>query len=406
MKNKLFRLAFLGLLLSVITCSAQPLANTAKNASINQVISHSLSFAIKQYKLLGAVMKNKPDSLPQSINKKGVLTCSTSSWWTSGFFPGTLWYLYEASHDPVLKKEAEVMTNRVEKEQYTTSNHDVGFIINCSFGNAYRIIHEKKYEEVVIQAAKSLATRFNPKVGCIESWNANAKWKYPVIIDNMMNLELLMNAFHMTHDSTFYKIAVSHADVTMKNHFRKDYSCYHLVSYNPITGKPEIKQTVQGASDSSAWARGQSWALYGYTMMYRETKLIRYLQQAIHIAHFLITNPNLPKDKIPYWDYNAPNIPHADRDASAGAIMASALIELSHYVNKAHANKYLKIAKEQIRSLSSSAYRSKLGKNGDFILMHSVGAMPFHSEVDVPLTYADYYYIEALLRYKKLNFKN
>jgi hypothetical protein len=218
----------------------------------------------------------------------------------------------------------------------------------------------------------------------------------------MMNLELLMWAFKKSGDSSFYKIVLSHADTTIKNHFRPDFSTYHVVSYDTITGKVETRQTAQGFADSSAWSRGQVWGLYGYTMMYRETGLDRYLQQARHIAGFLINNPNLPEDKIPYWDFNAPGIPNATRDASAGAIMASALIELSSFVEKEEGAKYLKIAETQIRTLASPLYMAKLGENGNFILMHSVGSLPGNSEVDVPLTYADYYFIEACMRYKRI----
>jgi uncharacterized protein YyaL (SSP411 family) len=218
----------------------------------------------------------------------------------------------------------------------------------------------------------------------------------------MMNLEFLMWAFNQTGDSSFYRIAVTHSDTTIKNHFRNDFSTWHVVSYDTITGKVEAKQTAQGAADGSAWARGQVWGLYGYTVMYRETGLQRYLDQAVHIADFLISHPNMPEDKIPYWDFNAPGIPDTNRDASAGAIMASALIELSGYAGEGKKAQYLEVAEKQLRSLSSPAYLAKEGENGNFILMHSVGSLPAKSEVDVPLTYADYYFIEALLRYRKL----
>ena len=275
-------------------------------------------------------------------------------------------------------------------------------MLNCSFGNGNRLTGEEKYNGVLMTGAKSLSSRFRPRIGCIQSWNSTKGWQYPVIIDNMMNLELLMWAFKNSGDSTFYNICVSHSDTTMKNHFRPDYSSYHVVSYDTTTGRVEIKQTAQGASDGSAWARGQSWGLYGYTVMYRETKLERYLNQATHIADFMINHPNMPQDKIPYWDFNAPGIPDAKRDASAGAVMASALIELSGYVQPELGKKYLDIAEQQLRSLASPAYMARPGRNGNFVLMHSVGSIPGKFEVDVPLTYADYYFIEALMRYKKL----
>jgi hypothetical protein len=241
-----------------------------------------------------------------------------------------------------------------------------------------------------------------------------------VIIDNMMNLELLFFATHATGDSSFYHIAVTHANTTMRNHFRPDYSSYHVVDYDSTTGAIIAKRTAQGYADSSAWARGQSWGLYGYTMVYRSTHDPRYLEQARHIAHFILTNPNLPADKIPYWDYNAPGIPPAAvggagspaartpamrgplRDASAAAIMASALIELSKYVAPQEGRGYLDVAEQIIVNLSSNTYKAVVGSNGGFLLRHSVGNMPGHSEIDVPLTYADYYFIEAMMRYKAL----
>jgi hypothetical protein len=369
---------------------------------MNNVIDESLSLAAKQYEQMFDVMKDKTDQLPRTINAEGKLRTESSRWWTSGFFPGCLWYLYEYTNDVKIKESAELITARIEKEKNNKGTHDLGFMLFCSFGNGLRLTGEESYKEVLLTGAKSLSTRFRPNNGCIQSWEPRKGWQCPVIIDNMMNLELLMWAFKNSGDSSFYKIAVSHADTTIKNHFRPDFSSYHVVSYDTITGMIEAKQTAQGAADESAWARGQSWGLYGYTMMFRETGLERYLKQARGIADFLINHPDLPEDKIPYWDFNAPGIPDAKRDASAGAIMASALIELSGYVDTEAGTKYLRIAEEQLRTLSSPAYLAKEGTNSNFILLHGVGNMPGNSEVDVPLTYADYYYIEALLRYWKL----
>jgi hypothetical protein len=344
--------------------------------------------------------------LPRTVDTTGALVVSNSGWWTSGFFPGSLWYLYEYSKDEKIKKAAIEMTSRVEKEKNNTGTHDLGFMLYCSFGNGFRLTGEERYKDILLTGAKSLSTRFRPVIGCIQSWGSSKKWQCPVIIDNMMNLELLMWAFNNSGDSSFYKIAVTHADTTLVNHFRPDYSTWHVVSYDTITGKVEVKQTAQGAADGSSWSRGQSWGLYGYTVMYRETGLQRYLDQAQHIADYLINHPNLPDDKIPYWDFNAPEIPEAKRDASAGAIMASALIELSSYVGEDKRVQYLGVAGKQIRTLASPSYLAKHGKNGDFILMHSVGSLPAKSEVDVPLSYADYYFIEALMRYRKLLLKD
>ncbi|NSW94194.1 MAG: glycoside hydrolase family 88 protein [Bacteroidales bacterium] len=368
---------------------------------MDRIIRESLEFSLEQYSAMAGVMADKPDLLPRTIDKDGNLVTAGSGWWTSGFFPGSLWYLYEYSNDPKIREYAKMVTSRIEKEKFNRGTHDLGFMLYCSYGNGYRITGDENYRDVLLTGAKSLITRFRPNIGCIQSWNSRQGWQFPVIIDNMMNLEFLMWAFSQTGDSTYYNICVSHSDVTMKNHFRPDYSTWHVVSYDTITGAVEVKQTHQGASDESAWARGQSWGLYGYTVMYRETGLTRYLDQAVHIADFLINHPNMPDDMIPYWDYNAPGIPDTNRDASAAAIMASALIELAGYADSEKSQRYLEVAEKQIRMLSSPAYRAERGSNGNFILMHSVGSLPAKSEVDVPLTYADYYFIEALMRYRQ-----
>jgi len=374
----------------------------AKDRSIDKVIEESLSLSAKQYEAMAKVMQGKPDLLPRTIDTTGTLVTANSGWWTSGFFPGSLWYLYESSGDAKFKEYATEMTARIEKEKLNKGTHDLGFMINCSFGNGLRLTGEESYNEIMLTGAYSLATRFRPQIGCIQSWNSMRGWQCPVIIDNMMNLEFLMWAFRQSGDSTFYNICVTHSDTTIKNHFRPDYSSYHVVSYDTITGKVEAKQTHQGYADESAWARGQVWGLYGFTTMYRDTKLERYLSQAEKIAEFLINHPNMPEDKIPYWDFNAPNIPDALRDASAGSIMAAALIELSGYVDSVRSQKYLQVAEKQLRTLASSQYLANQGENGNFILKHGVGHLPGKSEVDVPLTYGDYYFIEALLRYKKV----
>jgi unsaturated chondroitin disaccharide hydrolase len=373
---------------------------SSKQQTPGQKINEDLLFAAEQYKgMISAAIDNK--DLPKTIDKDGKLVYASSSWWTSGFIPGSLWYLYNFTEEFDWLDNARLFTAKIEKEKNNKGTHDLGFMLHCSFGNGYKFSGDTAYKRVLLTGAKSLSSRFNKKVGCIQSWEGNKKWQYPVIIDNMMNLELLLWAFKETKDSTYYRICISHADTTMKNHFRSDFSTYHLVSYDSINGRVLKKQTVQGANDSSAWARGQSWGLYGYTVMYRETKFDRYLLQARRIAEFLINHKNMPADKIPYWDYNAPGIPSAKRDASAAAIMASALIELSGFVKPEESKKYLEFAKQQIISLSSPQYRAKSGENGNFILMHSVGNMPANSEIDVPLPYADYYYIEALLRLRE-----
>ena len=393
MKNRLLLTGF-AFFVILISCT--------REKPLNKIIDESLAFSAKQYTLMADVMKEKPGLLPRTIDASGNLVTAGSGWWTSGFFPGCLWYLYEYSNDERFRDYAIEMTERIEKEKDNKGTHDLGFMLYCSYGNGLRIKGDEAYKNVLLTGARSLSTRFRPVIGCIQSWGSRKGWQCPVIIDNMMNLEFLMWAFNQTGDSSFYKIAVTHSDTTIKNHFRPDFSTWHVVSYDTISGRVETKQTAQGAADGSAWSRGQVWGLYGYTVMYRETGLKRYLDQAERIADFLISHPNMPEDKIPFWDFNAPGIPDTNRDASAGAIMASALIELSSFVGEDKKVQYLNVAEKQIRSLSSPAYLAKEGENGNFILMHSVGSLPGKSEVDVPLTYADYYFIEALLRYRKL----
>lgn len=372
--------------------------NDAKE--MRAVIDKGLDAATVQSKKMAESLIDQNDKLPRTIGKRNVFTTSNAGAWTSGFFPGVLWYLYEASGDDSLKQYAENYTKRVEKEQFTTNNHDVGFILYCSFGNGWRLTGNDDYKKVLLQGAQSLSTRFNPTVGCIKSWNRKP-WQYPVIIDNMMNLELLLWASQNSEQTKFGEMARSHADVTMKHHFRPDYSCYHVVSYDTITGQSEAKCTYQGYADDSDWSRGQAWALYGYTMMYRETKQKKYLDQAIHVARFIMAHPQLPEDKIPYWDFDDPDIPATPRDASAGAVIASALIELSRYTKGRFSKECLAVAETQLKTLTSPEYLAEPGTNCNFILKHSVGNKPKNREVDVPLTYADYYYVEALLRYKK-----
>ena len=363
-------------------------------------VQKNLTEADDQYKSLANQLGIA--QFPKSYDgASGKLETSNSGWWCSGFYPGTLLFLYEQNHDPQLLSEANRMLAVLGNEQYNTHTHDLGFMMYCSFGNANRIEPKPEYKQILINSAKSLATRFNPNVGCIRSWDSKPS-DFLVIIDNMMNLELLFWATHETGDSSFYKIAVSHANTTMKNHFGADYSSYHVINYNPKNGEVQQKRTAQGYSDESAWARGQAWGLYGFTVMYRETRNKKYLEQAEHIAHFILTHPNLPKDKIPYWDFNAPNIPGALRDASAGAVMASALLELCRYANKKDGIDYFNTAQTILQTLSSPAYMAERGTNGGFILRHCVGNMPQKSEVDVPLTYADYYFVEAMKRCKEL----
>lgn len=396
--------------LSILTlagCKEKTQKEEIERDTLDVKIDSTFQTAVKQYRYLSNQVTL--GEYPKTFYKdKDGLETSNSGWWCSGFFPGTLFYLDEAVGAQDLKEEGVAILEDLKKEQFNTSTHDLGFMMYCSFGNAERLAPKKEYEEILMNSAKSLSTRYNDTVQAIRSWNS-APWNKAgeddlvVIIDNMMNLELLFWATKHSGDSTYYDIAVNHANTTIENHFRKDYSSYHEVIYDELTGKAKLKITNQGAADSSAWARGQAWGLYGYVVMYRETKDKKYLEQAKNIANFLLNHPNLPKDKIPYWDFNAPKIPNALRDSSAGAIIASALIELSTYTTGEISSKYLNDAKVMLESLLSSEYIAEVETNGGFILKHGVGNMPNNTEVDTPLSYGDYYLIEAMLRYKELN---
>lgn len=333
---------------------------------------------------------------PRTLDGDGHLVLVPPSDWTSGFFAGVLWQLYGFTGDRNWQDEARKATATLAGEKYNGRTHDMGFKIYCSFGQGYRLTDDTAYRNVIVKAAQTLATRFNPVVGCIRSWDHNShRWDFPVIIDNMLNLELLFVATRLTGDSSFYDIAVSHANTTLINHFRPDGGSYHVVDYDPETGQVEHRNTHQGYSDSSTWARGQAWALYGYTLCYRETNDERYRQKAVDIARWLMDHPHMPADGIPYWDFDAPNISAEPRDASAAAVIASALYELSTLV--AEGDGFRGFADHIIHSLAT-AYTAPAGTHHGFILLHSTGSRPADSEVDVPLIYADYYFLEALGR--------
>lgn len=411
------KIIFLFLVVTLFSCQQ----NSAQNqVASSDFVASDFALAKDQYELLLGSR-----NFPRTLDTAGRVV-GTDEWdWTGGFFPGALWYIYEYTKDPQVKANATVWTEKLEKAKDLTQHHDIGFVMYCSYGNALRLETNpakiKHYQQILVHSAQSALKRFDPKVGLIKSWNEKASWdgktvwKYPVIIDNMMNLELLFFASELTGDPKYKQAAISHADHTLKNHFRSDYSTYHVVDYDPNTGAVAHQQTNQGYADNSTWSRGQGWAIYGYTLLYRETREAKYLEAAKKAADFYMNHPNLPTDKVPYWDFNAgqqgyrPDVDYAHRklkeiprDASAAALVTSALLELSTYTSAADAKRYFEFAESTLKTLSSSEYLAIRGTNGGFILKHSVGSMPHHSEVDVPLIYADYYFLEALLRYRDL----
>ena len=388
MKSKLFP----ALLLAALLVSCNDGANTGK------IIKASEDHLNRQ---IGKIDASGKILFPNTVTPDGKVKYISKADWRVGFFPGCLWYMYELTGKQAWKEQAERFTGELEQVQFLTSHHDIGFMIGSSYLNGYRLTGNKDYIPVIIQSARSLSTRFRPGAGVIQSWDADKGWQgtrgweCPVIIDNMMNLELLFEASLLSGDDSFRQIAVSHADKTLQNHFRDDASCFHVVDYSIADGTVRSRCTAQGYSDSSAWSRGQAWAIYGFTMAYRYTKDERYLQQAEKVAAFILGHPRLPADGVPYWDFDAPGIPDEPRDASAAAVIASALYELDGFRPEAG---YRKAADKIVDSLCTGAYFAAPGANGDFLLMHSVGSIPHNNEIDVPLSYADYYFLEALTR--------
>jgi len=375
------------------------------------LVADNVNFADKQFRYLVDLCEASADTtlVPDSINEDGTLLCTLRDDWVSGFLPGSMWLMYEFTGDEYWKEHAIRHTENIRDMQFLKWHHDIGFMMGCSFGQGLRICNMPGYSDVLVESARSLCTRFRPVAGVIQSWNTNFDWQSkrgwmcPVIIDNMMNLELLFQASLITGDDSFRKIAISHADKTMQNHYRPDCSCYHVVDYDLETGEVRGRCTAQGFADESSWARGQAWGLYGFTMCYRFTRDQKYLDMAQKIAAFILKHPRLPEDMVPYWDYDCTDIPNTWRDASSASIMASAFYELFTFTGN---GEYKAAADKMVESLSSPAYRSELGKNCGFLLTHCVTSVPHNSKIDRPLTYADYYLLEALHRKTAIEKKN
>lgn len=351
------------------------------------------------------------NSLPDTLTVPRSITSGKKQWrlvdrhdWTSGFWPGVEWCLYEYTKDEVWKRRAEhsqiILESLVDS---SAIDHDIGFVMYSSYGNGYRLMNDSNYKTILLRAADTLARLYNPKVGTILSWprqvpGVDYPFRHNTIMDNMINLELLFWASKNGGDKHLYDIAMSHATTTMKNHFRPDYSSYHVVIYDRTTGRKIKGITHQGYSDSSMWARGQSWAIYGYAMVYRETKDERFLDFAQKVADVYLNR--LPEDLIPYWDFDDPLIPNAPKDASAACVVASALLELSTFVKEEGKSKHYREKAEAMLKELSTHYQSH--DVNDAFLLHSTGHKPAGNEIDASIIYADYYYIEALLRAEKL----
>lgn len=383
----------------LLLCVAGILISCASNQNTCALLDHALSVAGKQLLSMDSVADTTSGVL-RSWDGEGYKIMPHTDW-TCGFYPGTLWLYYQLTGQEKFCALAKKYTARLSDIPALTDTHDLGFMVFCSYGKQQECLRDSVSAAAILKAAESLASRFNEKIGLIRSWDFGP-WNYPVIIDNMMNLEMLFWASEQSGVSKYRQIAIQHADKTMQNHFREDASSYHVVSYND-DGTVESKGTFQGYSDDSRWARGQAWGLYGYTMCFRHTGFERYLAHARRIAELILAQESIPEDGIPYWDYDSPDIPDTARDASAAAVTASALLELCEYVSDEDATRYERYAKNILCSLSAEPYLAMPGSNGYFILKHSTGAASLGSEIDVPLNYADYYYLEAVGRFARRN---
>ncbi len=385
--------------------------------SKKRFIDENVGQAVAQTKLmLDNVGEPTGKNYPRTMNDKGELITTNMYDWTSGFFPGSLWYLYELTEDSVWLEEAEKWTRSLEPLKTFTGHHDLGFMMYCSYGNALRLAPKLEYKDIIIQSAESLCTRFDERTQCIKSWNSFKAWDgitigdFPVIVDNMMNLEMLFAASRLSDNKKYADIAIAHANTTIMNHFRDNYSTYHVVDFDTISGKAKFKGTAQGFSNNSTWARGQAWIIYGFTMMYRETKDEDFLRIAMNAARYYLRN--LPEDLIPLWDFNVCEFGYSPdvnsyarkydkrlRDASAACIVSSALFELGKLTGE---GRYTDYAVSILHRLSTIKYKAPIGANANFQIMHCVGSIPHKSEIDKPLVYADYYYLEALSRFKNM----
>ena len=335
--------------------------------------------------------------------------------WCSGFWAGILWMDYGCMQGAGSKeKEAGRKEIRKAAEGYTQAmtflekepvfDHDLGFLVINSFLKGYEQTGNDEYKRIALVAADSLATIFNAKVGTIASWPRHIKTYggHNTIMDNMMNLELLFWAAENGGSPLLKDIAISHATTTMRNHFRPDGSCYHVAVYDTLTGDFIRGVTHQGYADHSMWARGQSWAIYGYTMVYRYTHDPIFLSFAQKVTDIYLKRlRETSDDMVPLWDMDDPRGIEAPKDASAACIVASALLELSQYLDGWRGKTYRDAAEKMLTDLSTEKYQSR-DRNVAF-LMHSTGHHPAGSEIDASIIYADYYYIEALSRLKALN---
>ena len=382
-------------------------------------VDKQLQYCHKQVKRALAELQQKDGSYDYTMEPRNILKGDKQKgWncrkmdkdWCSGFWPGILWMDYQNTKDEAVKKTAEGYTESLKGIAYRPCHdHDIGFLMFCSYGKGYEVNHSPEYKKIILASADSLATLFNPIVGTILSWPRMVErehWPHNTIIDNMMNLDLMFWASKNGGNKLLYDLAVTHAKTTMKNHFRPDGSCYHVAVYDTINGDLIKGVTHQGYADNSMWARGQAWAIYGYTMVYRYTKNKMFLDFAQKVTDIYIKRlKETSDDMIPLWDMDDPRgVKLAPKDVSAACIVADALLELQQYVDKEKCDEYSLFALQSLAQLSTDKYQS--GKKNVAFLMHSTGHHPAKSEIDASIIYADYYYMEALVKVKMLGLLN
>jgi hypothetical protein len=387
----------------------------------SSVVENVLSFEHVEKIWKIAQEKVELGKLPYRTEPKGHDYIYTDpSWWSSGFFPGSLWIIYERvvehsiygnnlSKDQLLEY-CKTWQAKVESQKHNKCTHDIGFLIMPSFGREYDLERSESSKNVIITAANSLITRWNEKVGLLRSWDSvesktykfiNKDTDFLVIIDNMMNLDLLYKATELSGDPTYAEIATNHAITTSKHHVRSNYSTYHLVVFDPVSGERKIGLTLEGYDHESTWSQGQAWAFYGYATVYKYTQRREFLELAEKLADYFVSR--IEHDGTVYWDFDAPK--PTDLDTTAAAIACSGLLLICQ-LSPHCIDKYREPVNRILRHLAKSGLADK---TSDVILDHGAvdnGTLQLDRFVDHGLVFGDYYFLEIGNRLLQLGWNN
>lgn len=336
---------------------------------------------------------------PHVAREDGVYDDLRHSWWTSGFWPGLLWLMYDVSGKEAFKNAAwdwDAKLERCFSEHPISLHHDVGFQFLPTAVIKYELTGDKEGLRIGLKAANYLAGRFNVEGGFIRAWEGDKAIGW-AIVDCMMNIPLLFWASRTTGDPRYKQIAMRHADTFLKYAIRDDGSVAHILSFDPETGEFIEQLGGQGLSATSSWSRGNAWALHGLAVAYRCTGELRYLNAAKRVSHYFIAS--LPDDHVPHWDFRAHPIEAEERDTSAGSIAASGLLELAALVPEDERRIYAGAAERMLLSLAERYATWDRPEHGA-ILVEGTGNKPAGSNINVSLIYGDYYFAEA---FAKLN---